>query len=164
MNKIVSRKLWALAVAVTIIAAVMLPATTAQAQTAQSPAVSYPEFSLKWEKYMEREYWLFLTSEAEPLLHGVDGFSKREAVQIVANQILEQMDYYPGGEPGDVAAREWQRHWGNFFSRIARGQFTNSELRRAFRTWRNRTRVHYRARRHRHRHRTTGIRGVRYKT
>ena len=160
--KIFSRncKLWALALAVAIVAAVMLPATTAQA--AQGSAVSYPELTPEMEKYMEDQYWLYIVSEAQDLTKGIDGFSKREAVQIVAIRILDRMEYYPGGEKGDVSAREWQRHWGDFFSRIARGEFTKRELRRAFRTWRSvQHRAHHSTR---HRHSTTRLRGIRYRT
>ena len=138
-------KMLALTLAVCIITAMLMP-TTAEAQT-RGPSVSYPEFSPKWEKYMEREYWSYTVAKAIDYTEGVDGLSKRDAVRIAAFLIHEEMDCYPASEPGDATAATWQRHWGNFFSRIVRGEFTDRELRRAFRTWR--ARQHHT--RHRHR-------------
>ena len=129
-----NKKLLGLAVALAIIATMLMPTAV---QAAQGPAVSYPEFSPKWEKYMEEQYWTYTVSKAIVYTKGVDGLSKSDAVRIAAFLILEEFDCYPGGEKGDVAAREWQRHWGNFFSRIAKGEFSQRELRRAFRTWRS---------------------------
>ena len=142
--KIFSRKLWALTLAIAIVAVVLMPTTT-QAKTRQTPqpklTVSslslYPEFTPAMQEYMEREYWSFICSKAVPYMKGPDGFSKYEAVRIAAFLIHEEMDCYPASEPGDATAATWQRHWGNFFSRIARGEFSDKELRRAFRRWRH---------------------------
>jgi len=139
--KIFSRKLLVLTLAIAIVAVVLMPTTQAQAQTRQPLTVSsvsiYPEFTPDMEKYMEKFYWEVLCGKAVPYMKGPDGFSKYEAVRIAAFLIHEEMDCYPASEPGDATAATWQRHWGNFFSRIARGDFTNKELRRAFRRWRH---------------------------
>ena len=152
--KIFSRKLLALTLTVAIMATVCLP-VAAQAQTRQrqqqpqltvSSVSIYPEFTPDMEKYMEKFYWEVMCGKAVPYMKGPDGFSKREAIRIVALFILEEFDCYPGGAPGDVSAREWQRHWDNFFWRIAKGEFSDKELRRAFRRWKH---LQHRARRHR---------------
>ena len=136
-----SRKLLALILAIAIVAVVLMPTTQAQAQTRHPLTVSsvsiYPEFTPAMEKYIERFYWNIVCGKAVPYMKGPDGFSKRDAVRIVAFLIHEEMDCYPASEPGDATAATWQRHWGDFFDRIERGEFSDKELRRAFRRWKH---------------------------
>ena len=119
---------------------------TVWAQTKLQTTSSYEEFTPRKQREMEEFYWEILlgrTHVAKKFLQGIDGFILRDEVSIEASIILEEMEPYPGGEPGDTNALQFQRHWGNFFSRIAEGRFSNSELRRNLRRVRRKARKYW---------------------
>ena len=130
MKKAIKKlSIWVLMVAMI---ATIMPATTGWAQTRHSSITSpYEAFTPSAEKRMENAYWevIFSLMHVDPQYYKWDdGFIVKDEVRIVAWIILDKMLGYPGGEPGDDRARDWQRHWGNFFWRIASGQFSNREL------------------------------------
>ncbi len=140
-----SRKLLALVMAVAIVAMVLLPTTSWAAQTS-SVSSQYEEFTPRKEKEIEKFYWEIILSKIHidsKYYRKVDGFRWRDEVQLSAEIILDEMLCFPGGDPNDPNTLEWQRHWGNFFWRIASGHFSNRELR-----W-NLHRVRQKARRNR---------------
>ena len=120
----------ALALVVAIIVTVV--PTTSWAAQATASVSSYEEFTPSEEKAMEDFYWEVIFSQIHvdsKYYRGVDGLRWKDEVQISAEIILDEMLCFPGGDP-DQSTLERQRHWGNFFWRIASGNFSTKELRR----------------------------------
>ena len=139
MTKKIFRNSLTLALVVAIVVTILMP-TTSWAQTielAESPNSvynEYPELTPEMQKYMEDFYWEIILGRVHinPKYYeeGTDDrFILRDEVQTVAQIILEDFEPYPAGKTGDTSALQWQRHWGNFFSRIASGNFSKKELR-----------------------------------
>lgn len=138
MTKKIFRNSLTLALVVAIVVTILMP-TTSWAQTielAESPNSVYsvyPELTPEMQKYIEDFYWEIILGRVHinPKYYekkSVDSFNLRDEVQIVAQIILEEMEPYPAGEPGDTSALQWQRHWDDFFWNIASGNFSNKKL------------------------------------
>ena len=125
----------------TLIATVVILATMMTTSCwATTPTISnstYEEFTPQVEKQMETWYWevIFSQIHTDPAYYQKkDGFKMRDEVRIAAEIIQDEMLGFPASSiPGDVNAINWQRHWADFYSRIARGEFTNKEMRHHWR-------------------------------
>lgn len=83
----------------------------------------------------EWKYWRLIFKEIvnnpdsyEKYLHLPDGYTMRRAVQIAAMRLHYNCKGLPARNRNDRWAIEWQRHYGQFFSRISNGNFNNKEL------------------------------------
>ena len=85
----------------------------------------------------EWKYWRLIFKEIvnnpdryDKYLRLSDGYTMRRAVQIAAMRLHYQSIGLPRARNNrnDRWAIEWQRHYGQFFSRISNGNFNNKEL------------------------------------